>query len=268
MSCESWKDSIALEVGGNLAMEEAAALAHHLRECVACRRYADEIAASQQALQRLRQRPLDTASLDRIRAGVLQRIADGKPDRVRWWRRPPKTVQRLALAASVMLVLASLWQLRRFRESAPEARQRDARLLPSALVTPQAPAPPPLIVKEIAPALPSPTVLEKHSPVAAREAQAHKDHSTPRDGGFRRRPALIELSSSDEPLETSPGLVVLSEARPLPSPPGSILMDLTVPAVEKPALRRLSDSNDYTIYWLDDPADTPEETEDADTKIL
>ncbi len=270
MSCESWRDPIALDAGGNLSTAEAAALARHLRGCAACRRFAEEMAASQQALRRLYRRPLVEASRARIRRGVLERIADGGVSR---FRRSRPAIRWLALAASLLAVL-SLWQLRDPRPPIDETERVEV----------QRPGPRIAVPPQASPAVPPPAVPAPPADESPRTADTDATPPPRRAGRpFQRRP-LVELTSSPEPLESSPSLVVLAASRGrlvsspwltvLPSPGESLPSDTVVflepptPPPAKPTLRRLSGNADYTIYWLDEPADTLKEKEDAYTKVL
>lgn len=268
MSCETWKDPIALNAGGNLSPTETAALERHLRDCPACRRYAKEMAASQKALRRFHERSLEDSSLARIRGGVLKSIADGRVSGRR--RRPQSVVRWLALAASLTLV-ASVWLVKDLREPAKPRPE---------LPAPPPPAPSaPLQAATPAPRGDTPPADDTRPAPGSDLAPAH-----PRSQEYRRSWTTVALGTSHKSPEASPGWVVLALSEPSPSPPllvvpprpettstpGPVLLDLTVPSAAAPGarLRRLSDRTHCTIYWLEEPADTLKEKEDATTKIL
>lgn len=250
MSCETWKDPIALHAGGNLSPTEAAALERHLRDCPACRRYGEEMAASQKALRRVYEGSFEDLRLARLRRNVLKRIADGQIPGRR--RRPRSVVRWLALAASLTFVV-SLWLVQDLREPPDDPRPKAARRPDAGL--PELPVPPP-------PA-PSPPLQ------AASPALPAPRGDTPPADRIRGAPDSDLAPASSEPSPSST-LLVLPPRPETTSPPGPVLLDVTVPsaAAPGPRLRRLSETTDYTIYWLETPADTLKEKEDATTKIL
>lgn len=274
MTCDSWQDAIALDAGGNLPPAAASGLRRHLQGCAACRRFAEDMAASQRALRRFSERPIDEASLARVRRGVLTGIADGGSSGLRRLPRRSRNATRwLALAAGLLAALL-VW---RWPAPVDQTGPGVARLPQLEPPEPQSAAP---AFSASPPAVPPPTAAPP-SDEPRREAEAgtaprQRDPSPP------RRWSLVELTPSPGPLESSPSQVVLpvsSGSLALPSPeersgsalaPGSaILLDLPSQAASTgTVLRRLAESSDYTIYWLEEPADTLKEKEDAHTKVL
>ncbi len=272
MSCESWQDLIALGSGGNLSETEATALEQHLHGCIYCRRYAEEIAASQRALRRFHELPLEETSLGRIRSGVLARVANEKASRsVR------KATPWLALAASLILGLV-LWP-RNLRETNIESQQTETNLVvssPPPSIGPPAATPVafPEIATELAPTQPTerPRKARDH-PGSRRDAEQQRLERYP------MRRGSVEVQTTNQPLESSPGLVVFDLPKLQPSslalvaPPGSgtnspgpVVLDLPTQVLDEPTLQRVSEHPGYTIYWL--KVDTLKEKENASTKIL
>lgn len=283
MTCESWRKAMALDAGGNLPPAEADALRRHLRGCAACRRFAEEMAASQRALRRFAGRPLDEASLARVRRRVLAGIADGGASRLRHFSgRPRNAVRWLALAAGLVAALV-VWRW----PARVDEKGHDVARLPDLRPSQARPAAPPVSASPAAaPPLPAPPSDEPRRETEAAETRAREEGA---GAAPRRREAsrpgqrlTVMLTSSTAPLESTPTQVVLpvpsgslspqllaEEHSGSPLARGSaILLDLPAPAPSGPVLRQLAESSDYTIYWLEEPADTLKEKEDADTNVL
>lgn len=176
VDCERYREHIALHVEGDLDDADARRLERHLAACAPCRAWADEMAASQQALRRQLAPPLDAATLARVRAGVLAEIGR---------RRHAGPARWLALAATLLAAVA-LWRFWEPRPAEPPAAEPP-------VVTPAPPdaeaAPEPPAVMAAAPSLPPPRDREPSPPPPAAAV-----------GPPERKPLVIKLTSSDPDL--------------------------------------------------------------------
>ena len=117
MNCRGWNPHIALYVEGDLEPDLARQLETHLGGCVECRGFADTLRETQAEMRQLRSEAIETSSLNRVRANVLQQVRAIEEHRTwldwaaiwiwggfRW---------RFALLGSVALVLfaVSLWRM-------------------------------------------------------------------------------------------------------------------------------------------------------------
>lgn len=93
MSCADWEIEIARE-------SEAGELRDHLKECDGCRRFAAELAANRNALQRL---PVDAATLTLVRNRVMAELTATRPRGMGWIWTAAAAAGLAALAASLSL---------------------------------------------------------------------------------------------------------------------------------------------------------------------
>ncbi len=230
MSCESYESLIALHVEGDLTPAETEELERHLRDCAACRRFADEMRASQRALKEHGRAAVDPAVLAGIRAGVLRRIER----RQRAWprivlprpRRLPTRV--LALAASLVLMVGAVVLLLYWDEiGRPEAPAwQHAEIEPA----PPAPTPEPTPTPAPPPAPPAPEAER----MASGPRQAGPRQAGPRQAGPRRVEEPVTPRIAQQELPASPR------------------------SAEQPMVIKLV-SDDLVIYWLVEPEATQEE---------
>jgi anti-sigma factor RsiW len=114
MSCHKYQKMTALHVAGDLPEAKVPRLEEHLGGCPACRSLAEELRASQSALEALRGEPVEEAALEQVRQRVLARLAaEGQPRRHFGWA--------YALAAGLAVVVA-VWSVS--HRPAPEVPQR------------------------------------------------------------------------------------------------------------------------------------------------
>jgi hypothetical protein len=123
MNCREFEALIALDVGGDLNAEEAAAVQQHLAVCSGCQALAEELRESQIVLKELAADEPDPVVYSAMRARLL---AASEPRR-RW-------VWALAAAAVVIIGLATVvWQYeRRLTEIPPPEMARASLPTPSA----------------------------------------------------------------------------------------------------------------------------------------
>ncbi len=106
--CGRFETWIALDAEGDLPAGESRELERHLAACTSCRRFTEEMAASQQVVRDQMQPPFDEEVLARVRAGVLDRIARPRA-RVLPFRR--RVAARWVALAAVVLAAIGLWRL-------------------------------------------------------------------------------------------------------------------------------------------------------------
>ena len=264
MSCDIWTEEIALDAGGDLSAAEAAALRRHLGDCAPCRRFAAEMAASHEALQRFVDRDRTEESLGRVRGAVLNRLdrefttTDTSSNVIRFpararTTRTRKARRRLALAASLLAAI-TLWQLRDSRAPLKEPPGESGPL--TGIETPP-PKPVPV---------PTPTPTP---PTLATTGPRSPEISDPDPGNLAppwRRGGWIDVSGASETPSPSPSVIVLATEGSAPLTDAVFLPEPQ--RLQKPSLRRISEQNHHTIYWLEGPANPLKENEDAYTKIL
>ncbi len=122
MSCHKYQKMTALHVAGDLPEAKVPRLEEHLGGCPACRSLAEELRASQSALEALRGEPVEEAALEQVRQRVLARIAtEGQPARRLGWA--------YALAAGLAVVaVGALWNVA--YRPAPHAPQPAVAVVP------------------------------------------------------------------------------------------------------------------------------------------
>lgn len=103
MSCERWRELVALDAGGDLPEADVPPLKAHLAGCESCAALASELRALVGDLGELRAASIDAETAVEVRAAVLRAVAG---ERVRrrlvptWW---------LAAAALLAAVGVALW---------------------------------------------------------------------------------------------------------------------------------------------------------------
>ena len=117
MSCRTFEEWMALEIGGDLGPNETAVLQAHLSQCKACSRFAEELQASQASFRALHGAALEEDRLAAVRTTVLDEVRKtAVPPALGWealssptWLRP-----RLALAGlAAALMAVSFWSFNR-----------------------------------------------------------------------------------------------------------------------------------------------------------
>ncbi len=155
MTCTKLETWIALYVENDLPERKVRRLEAHLGDCSACRELAASLRESQAAVKDLRAEPVESAVLERIRGGVLEKIAaqESRPARPCGW------AWRLALAAAVIAAigLGTLW--RGERREVPKHE---------VVVTPK-PAEPPVAIAAKAQAPQKRRVARARKPAPAKE---------------------------------------------------------------------------------------------------
>ncbi len=241
MSCQTYESLIALDVGGDLPAADAGRLTRHLEMCPACRRFAEEMRQSRQAVALLAEAPVDEEILAAVRARVLR--SAGKRSAVFLPFRPSPRV--LAWAAAVAVSLGALF-LVRFSGPEPEV-QNTPRRIAEVPVTPRSPAPPPP------------------------EARSHFDPEEP-----KAVPSSTAVAAPDpiapDPVASAPIEQSIPKL-PKPRPPVTVSEEIRTTAVAAPAtpqanepmvIKLVSEDADLVIYWLVNASDegTNKETKD------
>ena len=94
MTCSDWEFEIASESDGP-------ELADHLKECVCCREFAQEMASNRAALASL---PVDAAALDAVRSRVLDELMRRRRRAIPAWT--------AAACLAVLGIAATVWMMR------------------------------------------------------------------------------------------------------------------------------------------------------------
>jgi len=113
VSCAFSKNLLALHVEGELSARDGRRTAQHLDTCVECRRFADDLRASQARLRSLRGETVDRAACAGMRRAVMAAVEDGARH-VSWWLRLERALfghpaYALAVCAVVSLVSVSVY---------------------------------------------------------------------------------------------------------------------------------------------------------------
>ena len=124
MNCHDFDQWIALNVGGDLPEADRPTLQAHLRSCLRCQRFAEEMHESRQSLSALHHEPLDVSQLHAIRSSVIERLeaeADRRQERFAWlFALRPGRPQFTMLAASLVVALGLAW----WSSNVPESGDR------------------------------------------------------------------------------------------------------------------------------------------------
>ena len=216
MSCDTWESMIALEVGGDLPTADAEQLAEHLGTCAHCRRFAEGMRQSQQAVALLADAPVDEEILTTVRARVLHEI--GSRSAVLPFRLRPRM---LALAAALAVALGALLLL---RSSGPAQPIEEV----------EAPSPRPRVAETPAtPPAATPRPISGPRPIAAEPPSA----APPSGGTPAAALAVATVALATEPPVTD---------QPTTNPK----------ATEPMIIKLVSEEADLVIYWLVTPPDT------------
>ena len=117
MNCNSFEESIALYVAGDLDASQAKSVESHLKSCTSCLHFLKELEASQAMVKELAAESLDPASFNVVRQRVMQEVNRRQAARPVWWRFLSPTVAQWRPAwAAALAVLVGLgfflqWQL-------------------------------------------------------------------------------------------------------------------------------------------------------------
>ena len=235
MSCERYKEWLALDAGGDLPADKAGRLAQHLDACPKCRAVADDLRGDQNALQALHRSPLPEERLDAVRSAVLAELQTGNPPPI--WSRPTGTswlTPRWALAgaAAALTIAVALWH------NAPKPREQEPVVAtnpaPPALMPEPQPQQEDVGARHAVPAEP----IQFQTPAAPTVVAASRP---PQD---EPAPARIEQAVAREPAQPDPEITVIS-------PPPANTDD---PEQNQDTVLQLASSNpDITIYWLIGP---------------
>jgi anti-sigma factor RsiW len=120
MSCRKYQKMTALHVAGDLPEAKVPRLEEHLGGCPACRSLAEELRASQSALEALRGEPVEEAALEQVRQRVLARIA--------WEEQPARRFGWVYALAAGLAVVVALWNVA--YRPAPEVPQPAVSAVP------------------------------------------------------------------------------------------------------------------------------------------
>jgi Putative zinc-finger len=192
MNCPDFEGPIALYVGDDLPESEVAAVVAHLRECAACRTFAEELSGCHMIVQSLRQVEIPPARVDELRRDLVERFSA----RRRGWRFLTALFQP-GWATAVLFVIAAgialgvvLLPVNTVEEA---ARTFDPP--PAARVEPGVPAP-----DETAPSQPKPKFHPiSHSP--RRRTSPAKVQMTKEDAQVTARvapePQRLEIQTAD-----------------------------------------------------------------------
>ena len=131
MSCKRFERLIALYVEGDLAERQARNVESHLVGCAACRKFADELKASQVALKDLRHEPIYETDLHELRRRVIDAVTVKKPEYVgaRWidrFRMRKTWVGAVAGALAVAAMAAVYFSTMHGRVPSESSQQRIA----------------------------------------------------------------------------------------------------------------------------------------------
>lgn len=150
MSCEDYRERIALLAGGELPDAERAEVERHLAECEECHELAAELGEVRELLGALAQESASEAVLAEVRSGVSEQIARS----ARRWR-------WVAVAAAAVVLMGVGIEWRTGWRSEPGLPSP----APVVVETPEAPT-----IAEMMPAPSVPVVVEEESPMPPPEA--------------------------------------------------------------------------------------------------
>jgi hypothetical protein len=113
MHCQDWEERVALHLGGDLTVADAAAVEGHLAECTGCRMLWAGIKESLELLQGAHAEAAAPGIYTAVRGRVMAELGTGGRA---WWRRG--WVCALVAAVVMMMALAS-WPVRRVETLPP-----------------------------------------------------------------------------------------------------------------------------------------------------
>lgn len=230
MTCASFENSLALYVERDLSDAAVPAVEAHLVSCAECRRFLDDLRASQSLVKGLAGEPVDADTLVALRARVVAAAA------VSAHRSRDRKAGPMLWAVAAALILAAtggvLW------------------IAMGARVTPRGPSvavgPPPPVTTPAPPAPAAPSArstgraLPRVSPHMGRAAVAHVRVSVPVDPAAAA-PAL----SSDDADQLARAVVAVSRIRSLQD-----IRPEADPSPEPTPLMRLATTDpNVVIYW-------------------
>ena len=173
MSCKRFEWLIALYVEGDLPERRARNVERHLAACAECRRFAEELKASQGALKDLRHETIYETDLHELHRRVIVAVALKQPEYAAAWRMDGFRMRKTwvgaagALAVAALAAVAVVYFSMMYGRSPSEPHQRE--IVATDAVEPAAPAVPsrPVDEHEVRPASVAPPVVESaaHQPV-------------------------------------------------------------------------------------------------------
>ena len=131
MSCGFSKDLLALHVEGDLSQTRAEETSNHLRTCEDCRRFLDELGATQSLLKLLRSETIRPADCTPMRRNVMSIIEDRR-EGFGWMLRVERAimlgfgVRSYAFAAVALLGIVSVSVMAQMRQTTPAMRASEA----------------------------------------------------------------------------------------------------------------------------------------------
>jgi hypothetical protein len=228
MSCQSYRDAIALHAGADLSAEQVSRLQQHLEDCADCRLLLEQLVADRRAVQQLAARPVEADRIAAVRSAVLEQVTShpAKHGSTHWkW---------LALAATVVLALTAVLMTRPWQQTAGHVEL--ARLDPT-------PLPPPTDVETSEP-----------PPLFENEAESKMEAVVSTEDG-----RAFEASAPQSSMVASTEL--LQQEAPLHG--GDTATRSGPAAHQSPLLVKLvSESKDVVIFWLVDAGGS-----DADQRV-
>jgi hypothetical protein len=289
MSCQSYQEMIALAVGDDLPDADRFRLEEHLVGCPECRSFADDMAASHQALTGLAEIPLDPKILAKVRDGVRQQVACQSParpssNRSGWllrfpgvhalprWQAPTVPSRWLAAAAVLLAVLGTAtvtrwWMVPGLPQDGLPGRGGPslAHRIDESTSIPS-PEPPPMELPSTEPPSTEPPSTELRS--GPQTASISPREEPPEETASQTPKAAAPAQSMPEPLTPKPLAPVLADVT---LPPVRIT---AVPAVKPGSATRDDDTTiirwiveepDLVIYWQVDPQSPSGEPNPAET---
>ena len=240
MSCNSFEESIALYVEGDLDPSRVRAVELHLRSCASCQRFLKELQASQAIVKDLAAESLDPASFDVVRKRVMQEV-NRRQARLVWWRfLSPALAQwhpAWAVSLVVLVVLGFLLQWQLWRKPAGSDRLDG-------------------------PATVSAPAVPKENPDSSQTTSSEKAELQPPDGGpeirqIARRQVSATPHDVPTPAEAQPDAIA-AEAEPPVEQGSNLQPEEPLPADIAPepppplVIKLVTDDPNIVIVWLVD----------------
>jgi len=232
-----WQPKIALEAGGDLPLEERAAVSAHREACPDCRALARELAADRDVLADLAAEEPRPEAFDRVRRAVMVAVREEGADRVRSGafrgRRLRLALPPLAAALFALAIGLALWLPRPILRSPSESPAIESPATGGEARAPQPAEAPP---------------AEPGAASVVSEAAPSPDRGT--------TPTPAEHLAASGPI-SEPASNRIEPSRHEPSP----ALD-TVPTAGEPAItiQIVSEDPDIVFYWLtDQPQEEPDD---------
>lgn len=222
MTCETYREHIALAVEGDLDVGTSRRLDEHLAACADCRRFKSELEASQRELKSWAAVAATDADREAFRSALMQKVEDepGSP----FWTSP----RSWQIAAGLLLALGLLWWL------ASAGSKEVDQGAPTIVETPSAVPVVPPVTPEAPPGSPEPRIATRDPATKPQEPATRPDSAA---GAPPRR-------------ATPPTTIATAQAGPS-NPPSHH---------ETTLVKLIVDDPDLVIYWLIDTPTSSKET--------